>query len=83
MNTIQMEIVLPQSDGKLIANLLINDLKGLLKKSKLTIDQCPIKPELMGFLARGINQGTLTRKFVKKFLINTFEEYDSIRRDQG
>jgi Asp-tRNA(Asn)/Glu-tRNA(Gln) amidotransferase B subunit len=65
-----------KTEGKQIANIIINDPLGLLKKRKLTIDESPIKPELMGFLGRAIHNGTLTKKYVKQFLIKTFEEYN-------
>ena len=44
----------PDPIGKIVANLLLNDIKGLLNKHKLTIEQCPISPAVLALLARFI-----------------------------
>jgi Asp-tRNA(Asn)/Glu-tRNA(Gln) amidotransferase B subunit len=60
--------------GKVIANLIMNDLKGLLNKYKLKIEQCPLKPEVIGFLGRSIASNNLTKKQAKALMAKWFEE---------
>jgi Asp-tRNA(Asn)/Glu-tRNA(Gln) amidotransferase B subunit len=60
--------------GKITANLILNDLKALLKKEKLTIEQSPLKPELIGFFAKSIHSGALTKQQVKKLMTKFFYE---------
>lgn len=60
--------------AKEIANLIMNDLKGLLKKHKLKIEQCPLKPEVIGFLGRAISTNSLTKKQAKTLMAKWFEE---------
>ena len=52
----------------------MNDLKGLLKKHKLTIQECPLKPEVIGFLGRSISTGALSKKQAKTLMTKWFEE---------
>jgi len=56
------------SDGKVIANLILNDLKGILNKKKRTIATSHIPPEVVGFFGRCINNGSLTKKQVKNLM---------------
>ena len=63
-----------KTPGKEIANLIMNDLKGLLKKNKLTIEESPIAPEFIGFLGRCIASGSLDKKQAKKLLTDFFNE---------
>lgn len=62
------------SSGKIAANFIINDLLGLLKKNKLTIEQCPLSPEMVGGLARLVRSGGLEKKSMRKLLIKWFNE---------
>ncbi len=67
------------TSGKIIANLLINNLKGELKRRNLSIIESPIKFEALGFLGRAIQCGALTQKQVKEIIINWMKEYDTGR----
>ncbi len=54
--------------------MVMNDLKGLLKKHKRTIETCPLPAEYVGFLAICATNGSLTMKQVKALLVKHFEE---------
>ncbi len=62
-----------KSDGKVIANFLLNDLLGILRKKKIKIENCPISPEVLGFLCRTVNRGDLDRKSLIKFVVKWTE----------
>jgi len=66
--------------GKIAANLIINDLLGLLKKNKLTIEQSPIKPETIRMFAELQHKGLLTNKSVRKLLTKFF--YENLENEQ-
>lgn len=57
---------------KLMANWIINDLKALLRKRGLTIEHCPLKPEAVGFLARRVSDGVLTKAKARELLAKWF-----------
>lgn len=71
-----------QSEGKVIANLIMNDLKSLLKKNKLTIEQSPLAPEVIGFLGRSIASGALKKQKARDFLAKWFNENLEKRNEQ-
>lgn len=60
------------TSGKIIANLLNNQILGLLKKNKLTIEECPVAPEFLSFLARCIERGDLDKKQAKELIKKSF-----------
>lgn len=62
------------SIGKTVANLIMNDLKGLLKKEKLPIEESPIAPEVVGFLGRQVADGQMLLKEARKKLKKWFYE---------
>ena len=66
--------------GKQLANMINNDLKALLKKYKLTIEECPLKPEVIGFLARQVANGLLTKAKAKEFMTKWFN--DNVRKEE-
>jgi len=65
--------------GKVIANFIINDLKGMLSKRKLTIEQCPIAPEVIGFLGRAVAAGSLTKKQMRKLVQTWMDEAQNVQ----
>ena len=60
--------------GKAIANFILNDLKGILNKRKLTIEQCPLATEVVGFLVRQTVNGNLNKQKLKPLVIKLIEE---------
>jgi Asp-tRNA(Asn)/Glu-tRNA(Gln) amidotransferase B subunit len=60
--------------GKIIANFVINDLKCWLKKEKISIENCPLKPEVIGMLAGLVEKGLIDKKQMKKLAKNWFYE---------
>lgn len=63
------------SIGKVIANIINNDLKALLKKHKLSIEECPVSPDDLAAIARFMRVGLLDKKQVKQMLEKRFEYY--------
>jgi len=64
----QLEKNSMNSYAKPISNILLNDFKGAMKKRKLTIENCGVEPELLGFLVKGMVDKTFDRKWMLKFL---------------
>lgn len=50
------------SDGKQIANIMLNDLSAYLNNSQTTIDQLPFEPAALSELAGLIAEGTISSK---------------------
>ena len=51
----------------------MNDLLGMLKKRKLTIETCPIPAEAIATLCVAMNEGHLDRKTVKELIENKLD----------
>ncbi|MEO0749599.1 MAG: Asp-tRNA(Asn)/Glu-tRNA(Gln) amidotransferase subunit GatB, partial [Pseudomonadota bacterium] len=60
--------------GKSIANVIINDLFGRLKKDDLDILTCPIEPEKLATILEMQTEGTISGKIVKELFEIVFTE---------
>ena len=65
-----------KSDGKVIANFILNEMTGMVRKHKTTIVDCGITPEVIGFLCRQVKDGTLTPKQRKALVEKWLTERD-------
>jgi len=66
-----MEPDIPNSfSPKKIANLLLNDFKGLLKKHKVEINTCGISPEEFVMLAKLLHIGVIDKKQFREIAEN-------------
>lgn len=63
-----------KTPGKAIANLILNDLQGLLKKHSISVQDSPVKPEALGFLGRRVADGSLSSQQARKLLTRWFHE---------
>lgn len=66
-----------QNPNKIIVNFIMNDLKGILNKKKLSIENCPIAPEVIGFLARLVSENYLDKKQMKKLVTKWVEDAEN------
>lgn len=68
----------PESEIKpferVVANLLINDFRALLKKHKLTVDTCGVSADDFSVLARFYQLKIIDKKQVVKILADRLEE---------
>jgi Asp-tRNA(Asn)/Glu-tRNA(Gln) amidotransferase B subunit len=57
----------------LVANLMLNGLMPQLKRAGMTIEQSPVSPSDLAFLAQGIESGLIDFSHAKKLIRERFE----------
>lgn len=69
--------------GKPIANFILNDLKGILNKRKLSFDDCPLAPEVIGFLVRASINGQLDKRKIRPLVEKWIDENVKKRKENS
>ena len=64
---------LPAEAAKALANLVINDLLGKLNAENKTVQNCPIKPAMMGDLVKAVQSGKISSKGAKEVFAKMWE----------
>lgn len=64
-------------DGKKVANWILGDLFANLNANKLTLEQSPIKPEMIGELVELISNNTISGKIAKDVFVEMWQTGNS------
>ncbi len=57
-----------------VANFMINDFKAMIKKRKMKMKNCPIAPEVLGYMCRMVVDGHLEKKDRNRIIENWLDE---------
>lgn len=69
-------IQLPEkSVEKIIANFLLNDMRGMLNRRKLELTDCGISPEAIGFMARMVHLGLVDKRVMRRLIEQWIDEH--------